>query len=104
MSIFKKKQAAQQPETTETTLTAEEKAIIDARMKEVNRANAKAAAKNAAIAGVIALGAVAIYRIAEEHYGGSDDSQPTAPTDSDAAALCREYGMGMSDLNPDSYF
>ena len=103
MSIFKKKQAAQQPETSATTLTAEEKAAVDAQMKEVHKANIKAVAKNAAIAAVIAGGAIAVYKVAESRdgCGGGCDTPPATPSDSDTTALCREYGMN---ITPGSYF
>lgn len=104
MAICKKK-AAQQPETTETTLTAAEKAVVDATMREVHRENIKAVVKNAVIAGVIAGGAIAIYKVAESRDGGSAggcDTPPATPTDADTEAMCREYGM--SNFNPGSYF
>lgn len=101
MSIFKKKDA--QPETS-ATLTAEEKANVDNAMKEVHKANAKAVAKNAAVAAVIAAGAIAVFKVVENrdggHTGGCD--APATPSNADTTALCREYGM--TEFNPGSYF
>jgi len=103
MSIFKKKEAAQQPKTTVPELTPEEKASVEAAMKEVRRQNIKAVAKNALIAGAIAGGAIAVYKVAESRdgCGGGCDTPPATPSDSDTTALCREYGM---DITPGSYF
>jgi hypothetical protein len=72
-------------------------------MKEVRRQNIKAVAKNALIAGVIAGGAIAVYKVAESRDGGCGgcDTPPTTPSDADAAELCRQYGM---DITPGSYF
>ncbi len=99
MKLFKKE--AQK----KVELSAEEKAFIDAGYAEIRKENLKAFGRDALIGAAVAAAAVAVYKIVETRDGartGGCDTQPTTPTDADAAALCREYGM--SDLNPGSYF